>query len=112
SGKGVAAALLMVQTRAYLHALATSHADVGEILTLTNQHLVEDIERDWFVTLFLASLDPIARTLVYCSAGHCDACILDRRGTRKTLPRGPGLPLGINAEADYSAEPPVQLEPG
>jgi PAS domain S-box-containing protein len=111
SGHGISAALLMADTRAYLRALTTTQADVGRIVSLVNEYLVQDIERDWFVTLFLASLDPNTRTMTYCSAGHCDAWILDRKGDRRTLLRG-GIPLGIDPAFEYTAPPPVQLDPG
>jgi sigma-B regulation protein RsbU (phosphoserine phosphatase) len=112
SGHGIPAAMLMAETRAYLRALSLSHTDVGQILTLVNLHLVADIERDWFVTLFLAYIDPQTRTLVYCSAGHCSAFILDHRGKLKTTLRSTATPLGIDMVADYSTTAPVQPEVG
>ncbi len=112
SGKGVAAALLMAETRAYLHALSTSHAEVGQILCLTNQHLVEDIERDWFVTLFFASLDPKTRELIYSSGGHCPGYVLDRQGDVKHILKCGGYPLGIIETAEYEVAEPIKLEPG
>ena len=42
SGHGIAAALLMAETCAYIRALALTHADVERILTLANRRLVED----------------------------------------------------------------------
>ena len=67
SGHGIAAALLIAETRAYLRALALTHADPDQVLGRVNQHLVEDIRTDHFVTLFLARLNPLTRSLVYSS---------------------------------------------
>jgi hypothetical protein len=46
SGHGIAAALLMAETCAYIRALALTHADVERILTLVNRRLVEDLATD------------------------------------------------------------------
>src|SRR2546426_8505280 len=70
TGHGVGPALLMAETRAYLRTLAMNAPDVGEILTLANQVLAEDVDFERFVTLILAKLDARARSLVYTSAGH------------------------------------------
>jgi GAF domain-containing protein len=56
SGHGVAAALLMAETRAYLRAFALTCADVGTLLALGNQRLARDLVTDHFVTLFLLQL--------------------------------------------------------
>jgi serine phosphatase RsbU (regulator of sigma subunit) len=112
SGHGIAAALLMAETRAYLRALLLSHADAGRILSLANRNVVKDIERDWFVTLFLAFLDPRARTLVSCGAGHNPAYVLNSRGEVKTILTSVAMPLGIEAGTAYVAGPAVQLESG
>ena len=68
-GHGFGPALLMAATRAYLRALALTNARVGDILSLANRALAADVDDGRFVTLFLARLDPAARTLVYANAG-------------------------------------------
>ena len=60
----------MAETRAYLRALLQSESDLSKILERTNLFLLEDTHANRFVTLFLAQLDPLARTLTYVSAGH------------------------------------------
>jgi PAS domain S-box-containing protein len=98
TGHGVGPALLMAETRAYLRILAGRREDVGEILTRANSVLAEDVGSERFVTLFLARLDPRDRALVYASAGHTTAYIMDRAGNvRQTLPRT-GVPLGIHPQ--------------
>ena len=88
TGHGVGPALLMAETRAYLRVLAGRREDVGEILTRANSVLSEDVGNERFVTLFLARLDPSTRSLVYASAGHPTAYILDAKGDIKaTMPR-------------------------
>jgi sigma-B regulation protein RsbU (phosphoserine phosphatase) len=112
SGHGVAAALLVAETRAYLRALAMTYAGVADLLTLTNRRLTADLVADHFVSLFLAQLDPRTRSLVYANAGHCPGYILDRQGEVKTILAGTGGLVGIDQASEFSAGPTITLEPG
>jgi len=112
TGHGVGPALLMAETRAYLRILAGRREDVGEILTRANGVLAEDVGNERFVTLFLARLDPRARTLAYASAGHPAGYILDPAGrVSQTLPRT-GVPLGIRPDTIYVSSPEMALKSG
>lgn len=112
AGHGIGPALLMAETRAYLRLLGTRRDDPGEILSLANSILAEDVGSERFVTLFLGRLAPSTRILTYASAGHHAAYILDRSGTlRLTLPRT-GIPLGLRAETRYMTSAEFQLEQG
>jgi hypothetical protein len=99
SGHGFGSALLIVETRAYLRALALTHDDLGEILTLTNAMVAADTD-DMFVTLFIACIHPADRSLVYCGAGH-EAYLLHATGRRTRL-RSTGLALGVAMDAVVS----------
>jgi PAS domain S-box-containing protein len=112
TGHGVGPALLMAETRAYLRVLAGRREDVGEILTRANQILAEDVGSERFVTMFLARLDPLRRTLSYASAGHPCGYVMDAAGNIKTtLPRT-GVPLGIRPDTPYTASAEINLAPG
>jgi PAS domain S-box-containing protein len=112
TGHGVGPALLMAETRAYLRVLAGRREDPGEILTRANGILAEDIGSERFVTLFLACLDPRARSLVYASAGHPAAYVMDAVGkVRMTLPRT-GVPLGMQPDTQYTTSAPIGLAAG
>ena len=112
TGHGVGPALLMAETRAYLRVLTGRREDVGEILTRANGVLSEDVGAERFVTLFMARLDPRERELIYASAGHPPAYILDAAGRVKgTLPRT-GVPLGIHPDTKYLPAPAIKLERG
>jgi PAS domain S-box-containing protein len=112
SGHGIGAALLVVETRAYLRSFALTHTDPGEILDSVNQRLVEDITADHFVTLFLGRLHPLTRSLVYSNAGHVPAYVLDGRGEVKLVLQSTGLPLGVDPTGGFPSSPTVRLEPG
>jgi serine phosphatase RsbU (regulator of sigma subunit) len=112
SGHGVAAALLMAETRAYLRAFALTCADVGTLLTLSNQRLASDLLADHFVTAFLLRLDPRTRSLAYASAGHCPGYVLDRQGRTKAVLASTGCPLGIKPASEFPTGPATTLGPG
>jgi phosphoserine phosphatase RsbU/P len=112
AGHGIGPALLMAETRAYLRLLGGRREDPGEILTLANTILAEDVGSERFVTLFLARLTPASRILTYASAGHHAAYVLDAEGRlRLTLPRT-AIPLGLRSDTRYASSAPIQLEPG
>ena len=112
SGHGIAAALLIAETRAYLRALALTHADPGQVLDRVNRRLVEDITTGHFVTLFLARLNPLTRSLVYSSAGHLPGYLLDGRGEVRLVLPSTGLPLGLDPAGAFPIGLAVRLEPG
>jgi serine phosphatase RsbU (regulator of sigma subunit) len=112
SGHGYGPALIMAATRAYLRALAMTHARFADVLGIVNRVLAADVGGDHFVTLLLARLDPGARSLVYTSAGHMTGYILDRTGDIRTELTSTSIPLGIDADGEFPPAPPVTLHPG
>jgi sigma-B regulation protein RsbU (phosphoserine phosphatase) len=111
SGHGLGPALLMASTRAYVQSLAEVHADPGAVLTSVNRFLGREIADDRFVTLWLARLDPPARSLAYASAGH-ECYWLDAAGRPKGRLTGTALPLGINSDEVVPTSPTLVLAPG
>src|SRR5260370_11164721 len=112
SGHGIVAALLISETRAYLRALALTHADPGAVLRLLNNRLAEDISTDHFVTLLFARLCPRTRSLVYSNAGHWPGYVLDAQGEVKLVLNSTNLPLGLDPAGDFSDGPALTLDPG
>jgi hypothetical protein len=110
TGHGFGSALLMAETRAYLRALALTHTNVGEILTLTNAMVAADTDADHFVTLFMACIDPSCRSLVYAGAGH-DAYLLRATGHCSRL-QSTSLPLGIAKDTVVSQTAGIVLDDG
>jgi sigma-B regulation protein RsbU (phosphoserine phosphatase) len=112
SGHGMGPALLMAEVRAYLRAFTQTEGDVSRIVGLVNRTIADDIEGDRFITLLVARLDPVARTLVYSSAGHSTGYVLDERGAVKRALRSTSIPLGIEPGGDFPSSAPVALDPG
>jgi len=113
SGHGMAAALRMVEARAYLRALSRSIDDVGTLLTELNLIMLNESEYDscslqQFITMFVASLDEDTCTLNYAAAGHA-AYIVRQSGKTERL-HTTGLPLGIAPLPTESQS--VKLFPG
>jgi serine phosphatase RsbU (regulator of sigma subunit) len=111
-GHGLAAALLMSATRAYLRALALARTGVDDMLTLANRALEADTDDDRFVTLLYARLDPGRRSLGYVSAGHPDGYVMSSTGDVRIKLESTALPLGIAADGEFSAGPRIDLEAG
>ncbi len=112
TGHGVGPAMLMAETRAYLHLLSTRRDDVGEILTLANVVLAEDVGHERYVTLFLARLDPETRSLTFANAGHPPAYLLDADGhVKRKMPRS-GMPLGLHPRTTYRTSEEIHLAAG
>jgi phosphoserine phosphatase RsbU/P len=112
TGHGVGPALLMAETRAYLHTLLANREDVGEILTRANNLLAEDISQEYFVTLFLGALDPGTGHFDYASAGHPPGYVLGPDGALKRSLRRTGVPLGMFPDTTYQGDRHTRLERG
>jgi PAS domain S-box-containing protein len=111
-GHGIGAALMMVETRAFLRSIASTSSDVVEILTRINQFLIPDLEVDEFVTLLLCRLDPHKRTLTYASAGHAPSFLFDKTGKIDLTLGATGVPLGLFSDAKFSSEVLPFSDPG
>ncbi len=70
AGKGVSAGLLMASVQASATTLALDADSPAHVLSRVNHVFCHNIHMTTFVTLFLAHLDPIQRTLTYSNAGH------------------------------------------
>jgi sigma-B regulation protein RsbU (phosphoserine phosphatase) len=107
SGHGVGPALVMSQTRAYLHALLPLGLDVSELATRLNDFLITDGPDARFVTLFLAQVDPRDGSFVYASAGH--QSFLLGPGDEVQPLDSTNLPLGIMPGRVAAAHPQILL---
>jgi phosphoserine phosphatase RsbU/P len=112
-GHGLASALIMAETRAYLRSLAQSCADPGAIVSRLNPSLHEHFEGGGqYVTLLLAQIDVPNHRLTYASAGHTPGYVLDRSGAVTAVLESTGLPLGMFADAGHGSGVGVDLRAG
>ena len=111
-GHGIGAALIMVQTRAYLRMLSKLETDPGVILTQINQALAEDLDDTHYVTFLFARLNPKNNLLEYVNAGHIPAYLIKNSGEKDEILESNGIPLGILKDFTYLKSKPIKLEPG
>ena len=95
SGKGVPAALFMAISRTLLKATALFGATPARCLANLNNLLVENNEKDLFVTVFYGILDLRSGELSYCNAGHNPPLLLHADGRTSVLPRTKGAALAM-----------------
>jgi sigma-B regulation protein RsbU (phosphoserine phosphatase) len=102
SGKGVSAGLLMAGARSTYRVLLDADPPVGEVMTLANQRLRQDIRKGMFVALLYAVLDPGARTLALSNAGQTQPILCPPGADPSYVTtEGDTFPLGIVADCDY-----------
>jgi PAS domain S-box-containing protein len=112
SGHGFGSALLMAETRAYLRSLARVDTKLDAILGALNAFLHADTEDHRYVTLVLALLDPVRRSLAFASAGHIHGYVLDASGATKHVLRAASPPLGLFEDASFPAGQELPLANG
>jgi sigma-B regulation protein RsbU (phosphoserine phosphatase) len=102
---------MMASLRAYLRVISTATMDVEETISQANQYITEDIQDEEFiVTLMVAQIDQLSRSLRYASAGQ-QAHILDRKGEVDVL-GSTGMPMGLQRETIIPEGQPRKLKSG
>ncbi|MEU7552863.1 GAF domain-containing SpoIIE family protein phosphatase [Streptomyces sp. NPDC044571] len=99
-GHNVTAAALMGQVRTAVH--ATAGAPPAEVLARTNR-LLTDLEPGLFTSCLYAHIDLARRTAHLASAGHPPPVLRRPGGAAAMLDLPPGLLLGIDPGAAYTA---------
>jgi phosphoserine phosphatase RsbU/P len=101
SGKGLAAALIMVSFRAYLHAILINEFAMRVVMSRVNKLIYETTDGERFITTFYGLIDPENKRLLYINAGHNPPLLVRADGTSQLLEHS-GLPLGIFEDSRYS----------
>jgi sigma-B regulation protein RsbU (phosphoserine phosphatase) len=120
SGHGMAAAMLMAQSRAYLRAVMQCFTEpgkrlsdqVGPTLAILNKHFRNDAPDDFFLTLAYARFNRLTRVLEFVGAGHPAGYVLDAAGQVKAQLDSLSLPLGVCEMTAFPAIPEVTLAAG
>ena len=82
SGKGIAAALLMSNFQAHLHASVRHNTDLSEVVRELNARVQASARGERFITLFIGHIDPVARRITYINCGHNAPLLLTPNGTK------------------------------
>lgn len=101
SGKGLAAALIMVAFRAFFHATVINELAMRVVMGRVNRLVHDTTDGERFITCFYGLIDPENKRLLYISAGHNPPLLLHADNTSELLSQG-GVPLGIFEDSRYS----------
>jgi sigma-B regulation protein RsbU (phosphoserine phosphatase) len=101
SGKGVPASLYMAVTKTLIKAKADIILGPDEILYRVNNELCRDNDTGMFVTEFLGILTISSGELVFSNGGHNVPYLHRQNGEVETLPKIPGLALGVMEDFSY-----------
>jgi len=115
SGKGIAGALVMAQTRSIMRLEAGTTHSPAEALKKTNAILAREIRRGMFVTVMYAILNVRTHTLVVSSAGHNSMVIYRAKNGAYELVNPNGIALGFDQGPVFEKtikEETVQLNKG
>lgn len=111
SGKGVPAALFMVNTMNVLRQQSTRNPSLDQVFHQANAVLCSGNEESMFVTLFMGILNTKTGHLEYISAGHNPPLISLGERDFEFLKVEPSLLMGISEDSSYRSCKTV-MEPG
>lgn len=111
SGKGITAALYMMNSKALLKELIQSGLEPAAAFTQANRELCRNNKAHMFLTAFLAVLDLDSGTLSCVNAGHNPPLLKHADGSWEYLRLKHSVVLGVTAKARYTGIP-VPLVPG
>lgn len=79
SGKGISAAAQTAMVKYTLRSYALDDADPAKVIARTHAAFCSYMPNEHFVTIFYGVIDPVAKTIAYCSAGHPPALFYSAR---------------------------------
>ena len=109
SGKGIPAALIMAVIRAMFRTISAHEQKPHLIVNSLNHAMSEDNDSNFFVTLFVGTLDLHTGHLRYCNAGHDFPLLIGQDVS--PLPCDSNIPIGLMPDWEYTAQE-TDLAPG
>lgn len=111
SGKGIPAAMFMMQSKTLLKSCAESGMSVGQVFTTANEKLCEGNDTGMFVTAWMGLLNVKTGLLTFANAGHNPPLIRRADGSFEYLRTRSGFVLAGMEGIRYQ-ESNLQLRPG
>ena len=111
SGKGIPAAMLMMQAKTLISGLAGSGIDVAEVFTRANDDLCEHNDANMFITAWMGVLNLKTGLLTYANAGH-NPPLLRRKGQQFEYLKSPAGFVLAGWEGFQYRKQELQLAPG
>jgi Stage II sporulation protein E (SpoIIE)/PAS fold len=113
-GHNLLAASLMGRLRTAVHAYTREGHGPAEVMARAN-HWLTDLNTDPEIALFATCcflvVNPVTGLLTVCRAGHPPPVIVEPESAPRIVDCNPGLPLGIDADAEYSTVE-THIDPG
>ena len=111
SGKGIPAAMFMMQAKTIIKDLAESGLELSEIFTTANKKLCENNDAGMFVTAWMGMLDLTTGLLKFVNAGHNPPLVKQADGEFTYLKARSGMVLAGMDGVKYRLNE-LQLSPG
>ena len=111
SGKGIPAAMFMMQAKTIIKDLAESGLELSEIFTTANKKLCENNDAGMFVTAWMGILDLTTGLLKFVNAGHNPPLVKQADGEFTYLKARSGMVLAGMDGVKYRLNE-IQLSPG
>lgn len=111
SGKGIPAAMFMMQSKTILKSLAESGMSVEQVFTQANEKLCEGNDANMFVTAWMGILNVKTGLVSFANAGHNPPLVKHTDGTFEYLKSRPGFVLAGMEGVRYRKNE-LQLKPG
>ncbi|MBE9485646.1 MAG: SpoIIE family protein phosphatase [Chloroflexi bacterium] len=112
SGHNIGSALIMAETRTFIHARIDSIKQPAEMLKSLNRFFFDNMDcSDLFVTMFYAQYSPDTYKLGYSSAGHNNPLLWRQKKQEIELLDADGLIFGIKPTVEFQQKT-TQLEAG
>ena len=111
SGKGIPAAMFMMQSKALLKSCAESGMDVNDVFTAANEKLCEGNDANMFVTSWMGFLNVKTGMLTFANAGHNPPLLKRADGSFEYLRSRAGFVLAGMEGIRYRKNE-LQLQPG
>ena len=112
SGHNIGSALIMAETRTFIHSRVYGIENPSAMLHALNDYFLKDLDRsDLFVTMFYLQYNLASRQLIYSNAGH-NPPLLWRNQRQQIEPLdAEGLIFGVHKDVNFEQHS-TQLEPG
>ncbi|MCD6187660.1 MAG: SpoIIE family protein phosphatase [Desulfuromusa sp.] len=112
SGHSIGSALIMAETRTFIHARMESIKQPAKMLQALNSYFLKDLDRsDLFVTMFYLQYNLVNRRLIYSNAGHNTPLLWKKREQYLKTLDTEGLIFGIKEDISFEQKA-TDLEPG
>lgn len=111
SGKGIPAAMFMMQSKTIIKSCAESGMSVEQVLTVANEKLCEGNDAGMFVTAWMGILNVKTGKVLFANAGHNPPLVKHADGTYEYLKTRPSLFLASMDGIRYRKNE-LEFQPG